>query len=222
MFLADKLNQFYFNLNIEASLPSGIEVIYPYERAEVQKICSEFFNKFYADGHPGNLILGINPGRFGAGITGITFTDPIRLEEICEIQNPFDKKQELSSVFIYDMIEAFGGVQKFFTNYFLSAVSPLGFIRDGKNLNYYDDKVLQESVTPFILDTLHQHFEMGFSRDKVICLGEGKNYKFLVELNKVHKLFNEIIPLPHPRWIMQYRYRSRNDFIIKYLDVLKR
>ena len=221
MILAEKLHNFYLNLKIDVTLPDSIEIMNPYETAEVQEICSEFFNKFYTKGHPMKLILGINPGRFGAGITGITFTDPIRLEEICGIQNPFHKKQELSSVFIYDMIEAFGGVQAFYSTWFLSAVSPLGFKRDGKNLNYYDEKVLQETLTPFIHHMLNQHISMGFSTDVVICLGEGKNYKFLVELNNDHKLFKELIPLPHPRWIMQYRYRSRSDYIQKYLDVLK-
>ena len=221
MTLAEKLENFYFYLKIEASLPEGVEVMNPYENSDVQKICSEFFAKFYTEYHPRKLILGINPGRFGAGITGITFTDPVRLEETCGIPNPFHKKQELSSVFVYDMIEAFGGVQAFYSTWFLSAVSPLGFKKNGKNLNYYDDKVLQETLVPFILDTLNQHISMGFSRDEVICLGEGKNYKFLVELNKVHKLFNEIIPLPHPRWVMQYRYPTRSDFIKKYLSILK-
>ncbi len=113
MILAEKLQQFYFNLNIGVTLPDGIEVMNPYENPAVQQICSDFFNKFYLEDRSRKLILGINPGRFGAGITGITFTDPVRLEETCGIPNLFHKKQELSSVFIYDMIEAFGGVQAF-------------------------------------------------------------------------------------------------------------
>jgi hypothetical protein len=221
MTLPEKLENFYFNLKIEATLPEGIEVMNPYEKPEVQKICSEFFSSFYAADHSRKLMLGINPGRFGAGITGITFTDPIRLEEFCDIKNPFHKKQELSSVFIYDMIQAFGSVESFYSRYFLSAVSPLGFIKNGKNLNYYDERKLQEALTPFIIDTLMRHISMGFSGDEVICLGEGKNYQFLAGLNREHKLFNKIIPLPHPRWIMQYRYRTRSDFIMKYIDVLK-
>ena len=48
-----------------------------------------------------HLLLGINPGRFGGGVTGIPFTDPIRLQNVCGIENNFEKKQELSSVFIY-------------------------------------------------------------------------------------------------------------------------
>jgi hypothetical protein len=219
--LAEKLENFYFNLRIEDPLPAGTEIMNPYENTEVRKICSAFFARYYSGNQPRKLILGINPGRFGAGITGITFTDPVRLEEKCGIQNAFQKKPELSSVFIYEMIEAFGGVQAFYSDYYLSAVSPLGFKRNGKNLNYYDEKTLQEMLTPFILENLNRHISMGFSGDVVICLGEGKNNKFLVELNRQHGLFNEIIPLPHPRWIMQYRYHSRNEYIGRYLKVLK-
>lgn len=220
MILAEKLEKFYFNLKIEATLPPGVDVMDPYEIIEVREICSKFFHTFYPDDHPRRLILGINPGRFGAGITGITFTDPVRLEEICGIRNTFQKKQELSSVFIYDMINAFGGPRSFYSKYFLSAVSPLGFIKDGKNLNYYYDRKLQEALTPFILDNLNKHIEMGFSTDRVICLGEGKNFKYLNELNREHQLFGEIIPLPHPRWVMQYRYRLRDEFIKKYIRTL--
>ena len=219
--LAKKLENFYFNLKIQAELPPGIRVMDPYENPEVRKICSRFFIRFYKGDNTMKLILGINPGRFGAGVTGITFTDPVRLEEACGIKNPFQKKQELSSVFIYQMIEAFGGIRSFYSNYFLSAVSPLGFIKDGKNLNYYDSRILQEAITPFILDALNRHIDMGFSRDVVICLGEGKNHEFLQKINTEHHLFRDIIPLPHPRWIMQYRYHSRSDYISEYLKVLK-
>ena len=73
----------------------------------------------------------------------------------------------------------------------------------------------------FILSTLQQQIELGLSTDMVICLGEGKNMKFLARLNKEQKLFREIIPLPHPRWVMQYRYKSRHEYIRKYLGVLQ-
>jgi hypothetical protein len=46
------------------------------------KICSSFYQKYYADNKKRSLIIGINPGRFGAGVTGIPFTDPIRLKRI--------------------------------------------------------------------------------------------------------------------------------------------
>jgi len=60
----------------------------------------------------------------------------------------------------------------------------------------------------------------GFS-EKVVCLGEGKNYKYLDRLNNENHLFNEIITLPHPRWIMQYNYKERENFIKEYVISLR-
>jgi len=70
--------------------------MYPYKDEEVKRVTGVFFKKYYNDRKHRTLILGINPGRFGAGVTGLTFTDPIRLEAECGIPNKFDKKQELS------------------------------------------------------------------------------------------------------------------------------
>ena len=43
------------------------------------------------------LILAINPGRLGAGVTNIAFTDPVHLERDCGIANDFPKREELSA-----------------------------------------------------------------------------------------------------------------------------
>jgi len=75
------------------------------------------------------------------GITGIPFTDPVKLE-VLGIANDFQKKRELSSDFVYQMITAFGGANKFYQTFYISAISPLGFTKDEKNLNYYDVKRL--------------------------------------------------------------------------------
>ena len=89
-------------------------------------------------------MLGINPGRFGAGITGVNFTAPRQLKENCGIDHPWGNSSELSAEFIYEMIAAFGGPAKFYADYFIGAVSPLGYMKDRKNINYYDDKKLQQ------------------------------------------------------------------------------
>ena len=86
----------------------------------MQQACSDFYEKYYNDNNERYAFFGINPGRFGGGVTGIPFTDPIRLEKICGIPNDFEKKQELSSVFIYDMIDAFGGAAKFYKRFYIS------------------------------------------------------------------------------------------------------
>lgn len=218
---AGKAIDFYSDLRIETSLPPGLYTLNPYDNPDVQLIVRTFFTRFYDDRQERTVLLGINPGRFGAGITGITFTDPVRLETFCQIPNPFEKRAELSSRFIYDVIAAYGGCQRFFKRFFLSAVSPLGFVRRGRNLNYYDDRDLENALGKFIESTLLNQLELGIRRDKAICLGEGKNLKFLEKLNRGMSLFREIIPLPHPRWVMQYRYKRKEDFIAAYLEVLQ-
>jgi hypothetical protein len=218
---AERAIDFYNNLRIKTSLPAGSIILNPYDNPEVQIIVSDFFKRFYNDRQERVILLGINPGRFGAGITGITFTDPIHLEKDCLIPNSFEKRAELSSSFIYEVISNYEGCQEFFHSFFMSAVSPLGFVRDGRNLNYYDDRDLENACGEFIESTLHDQFHLGIRSDKAICLGEGKNMKYLEKLNRKLKLFGEIIPLPHPRWIMQYRFKRKEEFIEKYLEVLQ-
>jgi hypothetical protein len=219
---ADRAIHFYSNLRIKTSLPPGSEILNPYENPAVKNIVNAFFTRFYDDHQERAVLLGINPGRFGAGITGITFTDPIRLEVDCQIPNGFEKRAELSSRFIYDVISSYGGCQAFYQRFFLSAVSPLGFVRGGRNLNYYDERDLENALGDFIESTLRDQVDLGIRRDIAICLGEGKNMKYLERLNRELKLFGEIIPLPHPRWVMQYRYKRKEEFIGKYLEVLQR
>ena len=220
MLLSDKLRNFYFNLRLSRPLPGGVEVMNPYTQSHVREVCSQFFNKYFFDNNKRILILGINPGRFGAGVTGITFTDPIRLEKECGIQNNFKKRPEVSSVFIYDMIRAYGWPSEFYSKFILSAISPLGFTKARKNINYYDNSKLASALNDFIIGTLKQQISIAGFSEKVVCLGEGKNYKYLDRLNNEYHLFNEIISLPHPRWIMQYNYKKRMNYIHEYVRIL--
>ena len=166
-------------------------------------------------------MLGINPGRFGAGITGVNFTAPRQLKEYCGIDHSWGNSSELSAEFIYEMITAYGGTSAFYSDYFIGAVCPLGFIKGGKNINYYDDKNLLQAVTPFITDTLNQQVKMGFQTEICFCIGEEKNYRFLSALNERHHFFSEIVPLPHPRFIMQYRRKKKEEYINEWLRTLK-
>ena len=185
------------------------------------KVVRAFFSKYYDDNKPRHLIFGINPGRFGAGTTGINFTAPNQLKIHCGIDHPFKAQSELSAEFIYDFITAYGGVNKFYSHYFITSVSPLGFIKNGVNLNYYDDKKLQEIITPFIIDSIKNQISLGFKTDYCFCIGGDKNLKYLSSLNKNHKFFGDIIPLPHPRFIMQYRRKQKEKYIDQYLSTLK-
>ena len=221
MTYGDKIIRFLNNLSLDMDLPEDIRVMNPYLSKEVKEVVSVFYRKFFPDDNPRTFLIGINPGRFGAGITGISFTDPIRLEEACHIPNPFDKKQEISSVFMYKIIRAFGGPEKFYRRFYVTAVCPLGFTRQGKNLNYYDLKELEQAVTPFIITTLQEQLGFGVNRKTAYCIGEGKNYRFLKKLNESHNFFEKIIPLPHPRFVMQYRYKKVEEYINNYLKLLR-
>ena len=148
--LARQLIHFYQQLT-PPTVPNGIRILHPQPDSQVMDIVKHFFEKYYNDNCQRKLMLGINPGRFGAGITGVNFTAPRQLKENCGIDHPWGNTTELSAEFIYEMITQYGGPEKFYSNYFIGAVSPLGFVKDGKNINYYDDKKLQQAVTTFII-----------------------------------------------------------------------
>ncbi len=211
---------FYESLKAGWAMPGGIELLNPFIEAQAWQTTCQYYNKYYADARPRVFVFGINPGRFGAGVTGIPFTDPVNLEKYCQINHPFAPKAELSSQFVYQFIEAYGGVNKFFSQFFITAVCPLGFTREGKNLNYYDDKELNRLLEPVIIETIEQQIAFGTSRTCCICLGEGKNYAYLQKLNDKHHFFEQIYPLAHPRYIMQYKRKKVNDYLAQYVDTL--
>lgn len=219
MSLATKLIKFYLNLQPPA-LPAGIGILFPQQQKQVQNITKQFFKKFYSDNNARRMLLGINPGRFGAGITGINFTAPKQLQENCGMQHAFKMSSELSAEFIYEVIEQYGGAANFYGDWFVGAMCPLGFVQNGKNINYYDDKKLIELVTPFIVNSLQQQLSFGFKRDYCICIGEDKNYKCLSLLNEKHDWFDKIIAVPHPRFVMQYRRKMKQDYVDQYLRAL--
>lgn len=210
---------YHFSLSPAFSLPNDIEWLRPYDDPETRRCMSTFYDLFYRDRRKRTFILGINPGRFGAGITGIPFTDPVRLSQL-GIENRFPAKPELSSVFIYDMIAACGGPKSFYDRFYITSVSPLGFVRDGKNYNYYDDPQLAKILRPFIIDNIETQLKFGADRTRVYCLGQGKNFDFLQKLNDEFQWWERVSPLPHPRWVMQYRLKQKADFILQYKDAL--
>jgi hypothetical protein len=210
---------FFSNLKIPKRLPDNVLVLNPYKNKETKEIVSRFYNTFFNDTKERVFILGINPGRFGGGVTGISFTDPVTLEKHCGIKNNINKKPELSSKFVYSFIKQCGGVEKFYSKFFISALFPLALIREGKNYNYYDNSKIYEKLKPYLLSSLRKQVHFGAKKDTVICLGK-KNSKYLNELNKDLGYFKNIITLEHPRFIMQYRLKKKDYYLKKYIDAL--
>jgi hypothetical protein len=218
---SEKLINFYQSLQPPKNLPKCIGVLFPQKDKQVIELVEKFFVKYYKDDNPRTLLFGINPGRFGAGITGVNFTAPKQLKEICGIDHHLKLSSELSAEFIYDMIGEYGGVIKFYQEWFIGSVCPLGFVKNGKNINYYDDKKLMESVSPFIVNCINKQISIGFNTQKCLCIGGEKNFKFLSGLNSEYKWFKEIVPLPHPRFILQYRRKQKDEYIRQYLSALR-
>jgi hypothetical protein len=221
MTVADQILSFLFDLRWEHKLPKGFAVMNPYCDETTRQLCHAFYKKYYDDKNERILLLGINPGRFGSGVTGISFTDPVKLQAVCGIANALPQKRELSADFIYRVIESYGGTSKFYARYFISAVSPLGFLQNGKNVNYCDDPRLQKAATPFIIQSIEQLLALPVSRQKAFCIGEGKNADFLSRLNAQHHWFSAITPLPHPRFIMQYKRKQVKEYVEGYLVRLR-
>ncbi|HEX6913905.1 MAG TPA: uracil-DNA glycosylase family protein [Chitinophagaceae bacterium] len=222
MNFAEHILDFLFHLSFPVKTAPGIGVLDVHRDPEVQKACTAFYRKFYNDRRKRRMLIGINPGRFGGGVTGIPFTDPVRLERDCGIENPWPKKQELSSVFMYAMMAAYGGVVPFYRDVYITAVSPLGFVRDGKNLNYYDDRDLKEKIRPFVVDCMEKQLAFGIHRDACFCIGAGENLKFFTALNREHGWFKTVEAVAHPRFVMQYRLKSRDEYIGQYISVIKK
>jgi hypothetical protein len=76
------------------------------------------------------------------------------------------------------------------------------------------------AIRPFASDCITRLVELGMNRNVCYCIGEGKNFAFLSELNNKHQWFDRVVPLPHPRFIMQYRRKQLDTYIRQYTDQL--
>ncbi len=128
-------------------------------------------------------------------------------------------------MFVYEVIAAFGGTEAFYKRFYINSICPLGFVAPGKagrevNFNYYDNPALAAAVLPFAVASLRRQLEFGIARDVCYCLGTGKNLDYLSRLNEREQLFERIVPLEHPRYIMQYQSRRKQAYIDKYLRLL--
>ncbi|HLF35508.1 MAG TPA: uracil-DNA glycosylase family protein [Cyclobacteriaceae bacterium] len=220
MTFGKKILQFYKRLEIPYYPKDQFEIMVPFDNREVRDICSRFYEKYYNDNRERIFLIGINPGRFGAGITGLPFIDPINLEKSLGITNSFKKKHELSSQFIFSVIRGAGGADNFFSRFYLTAVSPIGFIRTGKNINYYELEFIRNKWKPFFIKCLESQVGAGGNREKAFILGQGENNTYFKKLNDEYGFFSELVSLPHPRWVMQYRFRQKSYFANKYIKKL--
>lgn len=222
---ADRVIEFNRWLVYRGNLPDNFQVMNPFlDNPETMVVMSEFYHKYYSDNRQRRFIIGINPSRNGAGVTGVPFTDTKRLESACSISMKSARTHEVSSVFIYDMIEAYGGTEQFYREFYINSPFPLTIIRETKsgnwlNANYYDDPLLFEIVKEFMIKSLKKHIDLGLDTSEVFVLGK-KNAVFIEKLNKIEKMFDKLTVLEHPRYIQQYKSKEKELYIDKYLMAL--
>lgn len=224
--VADKVIRFNSQLHYSGKLPEGFQVMNPYlDNPETMEVMRQFYHKFYNDSEQRRFIIGINPSRNGAGVTGVPFTDTKRLESACGIKMKSAYTHEISSVFIYDLISEYGGAKEFYKQFYINSPFPLAIIRQMKsgnwlNANYYDDPALFELVKDFMITSLKNHISLGLDTSEVFVLGK-KNAGFIQKLNQEAKLFDHLTVLEHPRYIQQYKSKEKQGYIEKYILALK-
>ena len=224
--IGQRIIAFNKGLQYTGKLPEGFAVLNPYlDNPETLQVMTSFYDKYYNDQEPRKFIIGINPSRHGAGVTGVPFTDTKHLENDCGIPMLSARTHEVSSVFVYDMIAQYGGVAAFYKDYYINSPFPLAIVRKNAqgnwlNANYYDDPELFALTREYMIETLKKHIALGLNTNEVYILGK-KNATFLEKLNKEASLFKKMVVLEHPRYIEQYKSKEKQLYIDKFITLLK-
>ncbi|OGX88908.1 uracil-DNA glycosylase family protein [Hymenobacter glacialis] len=218
---ATQLLKFLSSFPLPLGLPAGVAAASPFREPAVQELLAQFAHQYYVEAPPRVAVLGINPGRLGMGRTGVAFTDPTALAEHCGIGHDLPRQRpELSSQFIYAVVNEMGGPAAFYRHFYLGSVYPLVLLREGLNYNYYDSPALLKSLWPNMRSSLRQQVQaLGLRRDVAVSLGK-RNGLFFNKLNDELGLFERIVVLDHPRYLMQYRRRDLEQNIAHYVAEL--
>ncbi|MDR0897048.1 MAG: SMUG2 DNA glycosylase family protein [Oscillospiraceae bacterium] len=170
-----------------------------------------FYHQHYSDTHPRRLILGSSPARRGSAQSGIPFVD--------DAPRP-------ASAFLADVIAGCGGEEAFYKQFLMDFLCPLALVRTTAqrrevNANYYESTALQQALTPLMLAHLQGLIALGIDRSVCFCIGSGENFRFLSQINAAQGFFERLVPLEHPRFIMQYHAAQRGVYLEKYLRALR-
>lgn len=177
----------------------------------------QFHERYIKNSKPKIVLCGINPGRFGAGLTGIPFIDFNSLGKML----PFVESitSEKSAGFFFSVIQEFGIVE-FYKNFHVTNLSWYGFCKcnKGSNVNYYD---LRTDIQRYLIDIFVREIE--YINPEVIIPLSTQVYHELRALKESGEIKAEIGPrLNHPSWITTYRSRELSHWRNQYISVLKK
>lgn len=150
-----------------------------------------FYAQYNNNKYPKVVICGINPGKNGAGKTGIPFVDFNSLSKL--LPNIDENDKERSAQFFYKIIEHFGA-KKFFETFYVTNVSWLGFTKDGKNINYYD---LPTKVKEVIFD-IYKNEIASIKPNTIISLSQEVQETNISLFGENETI--ELKSLPHPNY----------------------
>ncbi|MGG4490927.1 uracil-DNA glycosylase family protein [Metabacillus idriensis] len=137
------------------------------------------------------VLCGINPGRNGAGKTGIPFIDFRGASHV--LSDVFNDDWERSAQFILSIIKEVG-IEDFHKRVYMTNLSWFGFKKDGKKLNYY--KLPHHLANAFTESFIN---EMDIVNPKVIIPLSKEVEKTLEHMVRTKKLNYPVAPrLPHP------------------------
>lgn len=217
---ASAIASFLTHLN-PPTLPVGVEVLNPYLEPEIRRVVRSMITTYYVDAPARLSVWGINPGRFGAGLTGLAFTDPWAVVHQLGIDTSVGGRREISAEFISDVIDAYGGPAAFYRDIYLGAVSPLGYVHQGVNMNFYDTAELRASVVPYAIACMQKQIKAGLRTDVAVVLGSGALQKVVEREIRSAVGIERVVYLEHPRFIMQYRRSQRVAYVERYVSTFR-
>ena len=213
----------------EINLPAGFRLVNPYgddQSDTIKRVTSSFYQNYYNDTNVRRIILGSSPARRGTAVTGVPFEDASHLYHATGVHIEGVHVNRASSNFLYDVMNEYGGCTKFYSDFYMNFVCPLGIVRQNAkgnevNCNYYENKGVLSALYGFIIDALQLQAGFNIDTSVCICIGSGENYRCLSKINESLHLFGKILPLEHPRYIMQYNSIHSDVYMKKYMSALR-
>ena len=226
---SDKVFQFDQELGIvKINVPEPYKIINPYSsknKKQVLQMIQIIYHKYFNDTNKRRLILGSSPARRGSAITGVPFEDASNLQTETGISIANFHINNAASNFLNEVIDKYGERTKFYYDFYLNFVCPLGICKTNSkgnqvNCNYYENKQVEEILTSLIISALKAQINFGIDTSICYCIGSSQNYQELSKINKKWHFFQKIVPLEHPRFITQYHPGDEEKYLNKYLNAL--
>lgn len=192
-----------------AQLLNGGDISILREFEDNISVAKRFAKTYCSSQKPSVVLCGINPGRLGAGKTGVPFLDFSSLSKLLSEIDRCDT--ERSAQFFFEVVDYFGA-KAFYSTFHVTNISSVGFERAGSNVNYYD---LPELALKYVYDAFCEEIK-AVQPTAIISLAGSVHAT-------VKQLFSESSIdisqcLPHPNYCAFPKQHDRCK--VRYIEVL--